>query len=259
MHVAQRYFRLRVGVLWMEHRDWGRGGGRGTRGGRWGHTQQQPGGPRPGGRGLPWAPGAGSACGEVSAGLGRGLGRGCWGKLRIWAGRGRWWARLSPAPTLATRSRHTARTGCQPSPCAPGSKAPWATGTQHLQLPKCISVLGDPPGPLPACSSQDSCTAAPVSLRGRSQGQRGTSGLGESPHAQARLGLYRTWLQGQASGSAVGDGKPWEPKDPSTEASNSGKKLGGEVRWSRRRGRCLKQGQGHTPKVIFSSESAQGV
>ena len=205
------------------------GGGRGTRGGRWGATptanSQGPQAWRSGG--YLGHPAQGLRVAQVSAGLGRGLGSQAVGEAQDLGRDGEdGGVRLSPR----THPRHQVQAHCTHRLSAltsahSGSKAP--LGHRHSSTsscPKCISVLVTR-RPLLVCSSQDSCTAAPVSLRGRSRASEGgLQGLGESPHAQARLGLYRTWLQGQALWKRGRRRcKSWEPKDPSTEASNSAK------------------------------------
>lgn len=141
-----------------------------------------------------------------------------------------------------------------------GSEVP--LGHRHSSTsscPKCTSVLVVR-RPRPVCSSQDSCTAVPVSLPGRSWASEGAlQAQGVSPQAPA-LGLYRTWLQGQALWKR---GRRWwksrELKGPSLAASNSAKK------WVVRSG-GPEDGAGVSskvrvmpPKVIFSSESGRMV
>lgn len=165
---------------------------------------------------------------QVGAGLSRGLGSQAVGEAQD-LGRDRedGGVRLSPCahPHLRARPHRTHRLSALTSAYS-GSKAP--LGHRHSSTsscPKCTSVLVAR-RPLLVCSSQDSCTAAPVSLRRRSwASEAGTSGARGSPHAQAALGLYRTWLQGQALWKRGRRRcKSWEPKDPSTVASNSAKK-----------------------------------
>lgn len=114
--------------------------------------------------------------------------------------------------------------------------------------PKCTSVLVVR-RPRPVCSSQDSRTAVPVSLPGRSGASGGARQGSGSLSSGPCLGLVPDM--------ATGAGPP-EARSEMVEVTGAerpilgsielGKETGGEVRWSGRRGGCLKQGQGHAPQ-----------
>lgn len=186
---------------------------------------------------------------QVGAGLSRSLGALAAGEAQDlgWDVKGE---RIRPSP----RAHPNPQAQAAHSPLAltsvySGVDAP--LGHRHSSTsscPKCTSVLVVR-RPRPVCSSQDSCTAAPVSLQGRSWASDG--GLRGSGR------LYSGPCLGLVPNMATGTG-PLEAQSELVEVTGAegpvlgsiklSKKVGGEVRWSGRRGRCLKQGQGHAPQ-----------
>lgn len=140
------------GVLWMEHRDWGRGWGQRHPGRPVGGNthSKQPGAPGLEVGGLPWAPGAGSACGagERRAGPRPGV-AGCWGSSGSGQGRGRWWGQAEPPHPPSPPGPGTLHAqAVSPHLCALRLQgAPGPQALQHLQLPEVHFCAGDPPAP----------------------------------------------------------------------------------------------------------------
>lgn len=249
----------------MEHREWGKGWEQGgTRGGWWGATPtaNSQGPPGLGSGGLPWAPGAGSVCGagEHRAELRPGI-AGCWGSSGSGWGRGRW--RVSPRAQPHLQAQPTTRTGCQPSPLrTQAPRRPWATGTPAPPAARSALPCWRPAGPGLSAAPRTAAQRHPLAYgeeAGRQKG--GLQGLGESPCAQARLGLVPDMAARTGPLEARSETvQVMGAEGPIHGGIKLSKKVGGEVRWSRRWGRCLKQGQGHTPQGHLQQRvRAQGV
>lgn len=206
------------------------GGGReqgGPRGGRWGaHPMGKRQGPGRGAQ-LPWTPGAGSVCGaDARRAEWRPGSPGCWGN----SGSGREMGDEGGAephmPALASRPC-LACPGAQPLPLRTRApKLPGATDTPAPPAARSAPPCWSPAGP---CWSGAPRTAVRRHLlaygeeAGHWKGAWGAQGVPSS--SGPTMGLYRTWLQGQALWKRGRRWeKSWEPKDPSLEASNSAKK-----------------------------------
>lgn len=188
------------------------GSGRYRGGWGWGHGQctighsQGPSGPEAGG--LPWADGAGSVCG---AGGHRAEPRpgcpACWGSSGSGMGHGRQEDEAEPSHPPQPPGPDRIRLPLAVTSMYSGSEAP--LGHRHSSTsscPKRMSALVVR-RPRPVCSSQDSCTAVPVSLQGRSwASEGGTAGLRESLLRPLPWACTGHGYRDRPSGSAVGDG-----------------------------------------------------
>lgn len=173
------------------------------------------------------------------------------GKVRIWGGT-REAHRVRPGPTATQTSRprlahilslpsppYTQARRCPgatdtPAPRAAQSAFPWWLSAD----PDCLSAAPRTAArlcPL-ACGKEDRHQKVHL---GNSDGLSSGPGLGLIPNMATGTGPLEAWSKVvEVSGT----------EGPILGGIKLGEKVRGEVRWSGRWGRCLKQGQGHTPQ-----------
>lgn len=198
---------------------------------------------------------------QVGAGLSRSLGALAAGEAQDlgWDVKGE---RIRPSPRAhpnpQAQAAHARR---WPSPpCTRVLTRPWATDTPALRAARSALPCWWSGGPGRSAAPRTAAQLPPLACREEAGHQTGDCGAqGVSTQAPA-LGLYRTWLQGQALWKRS---RSWwksrEPKGPSLAASNSAKK------WVVRSGGpedgadVSSKVRVMPPKVIFRSESGRMV
>lgn len=187
---------------------------------------------------------------QVGTGLSRGLGVLPAGEAQDlgWDMGGK---RLRPSPGVHLDLQAlTAHTCLWPSPpCTQALKCPWATDTPALRAAQSARPCWWSGGPGPSAAPRTAAQPSPSACREEAGRQRGALQGSGSLSSGPCLGLVPDM--------ATGAGPP-EARSEMVEVTGAerpilgsiklGKKMGGEVRWSGRRGGCLKQGQGHAPQ-----------
>lgn len=165
-------------------------------------------------------------------------------------------------PTHLDLQALTAHTRPWPSPlCTRAPRSPWATDTPAPRAARSALPCWWSTGPCLSAAPRTTAQLHPLACREEAEHQMG--GLGDSGSLSSGPCL------GLIPDMATGTG-PLEARSEMVEVTGAegpilgsiklGKKVGGEVRRSGRRGRCLKQGQGHAPQSHLQQRvRAQGV